>query len=176
MIDAESSASNAQVSTPEAQALERERELADRLELEIDRLRRARPDLDARIDRATNILVTHLSCRSQNVILVRVGVNGQRHILVASCTHRGAVYVVNPGDWSCSCPDYHRRGGEGPCKHVICCWLWRASMLPRKRVCDGCQERFPRRSLTEVRHEHHNEEYFPGDALCRSCADAAGMG
>jgi hypothetical protein len=39
------------------------------------------------------------------------------------------VYVVDPGDWSCTCPDHHRRGRG--CKHALACWaLWRASARP----------------------------------------------
>ncbi len=104
--------------------------IAERIEQELDRLRRfadaARPALATRIDRAGDILVTHLSCRRSNVIRVRVGADGPRFLVSGS---GGAVYVVDPASWECSCPDAHRRG-KG-CKHALACWaLWRASARP----------------------------------------------
>ncbi len=100
--------------------------IAERIEQELDRLRAARPALATRIDRAGNILVTHLSCRRQRMIRVRVGLDGPRFLVSGS---GGAVYVVDPASWDCSCPDAHRRG-KG-CKHALACWaLWRASARP----------------------------------------------
>ena len=94
-------------------------EAAEAVERELARLRTARPALASRISRAENILVTHLSCRRRRVIRVRVR-DGRARFLVASQGSAGAVYVVDPGDWSCSCPDHHRRGAG--CKHSIACW------------------------------------------------------
>ena len=100
--------------------------LAERVERELERVRAARPALSSCIGRAENILVTHLSCRRQRVIRVRVGAAGARFLVNGS---GGAVYVVDPADWSCTCPDVHRRG-KG-CKHALACWaLWRASARP----------------------------------------------
>ena len=96
---------------------------AEAFEWELARLRAARPALASRISRAENILVTHLSCRRQRAIRVRVGSGGTRFLVNGS---GGAVYVVEPGRWSCSCPEAQRRGRG--CKHSIACWaLWRAS-------------------------------------------------
>ncbi len=106
--------------------------IAERIEQELDRLRAARPALATRIDRAGNILVTHLSCRRSNVIRVRVGADGPRFLVSGS---GGAVYVVDPANWSCSCPDHHRRGRG--CKHALACWaLGRASARPALPVFD----------------------------------------
>ena len=100
--------------------------IADRVERELKRLRAARPALAPRISRAENILVTHLSCRRQRVIRVRV-TGGRARFLVSGSA--GAVYVVDPSGWSCTCPDHHRRGAG--CKHALACWaLWRASARP----------------------------------------------
>ena len=97
--------------------------IAERVERELERLRERRPHLAGRIERAGNILVTHLSCRRQRLIRVRVS-GGQARLLVRGSG--GAVYVVDPTSWSCTCPDHHRRGAA--CKHSIACWaLWRAS-------------------------------------------------
>ena len=100
--------------------------IAERIEQELARVRAARPSLSSRISRAENILVTHLSCRRQRTIRVRVR-DGRPRFLVSGSA--GSVYVVNPGDWSCTCPDHHRRGAG--CKHALACWaLWRASARP----------------------------------------------
>ncbi|MDP9426658.1 MAG: hypothetical protein M3P37_11675, partial [Actinomycetota bacterium] len=76
-------------------------ELARRIEAEVERLRRKRPVLGERLNRAAKLLVTHLSCRRQGVIRVRVA-GGRPRFLVSGSG--GAVYVVDPADWSCSCP------------------------------------------------------------------------
>ena len=92
--------------------------IAEAVERELERVRAARPHLAGRVDRAGNILVTHLSCRRQRLIRVRVGRDGRARFLVSGS--KGAVYVVDPADWSCTCPDHHRRGAG--CKHALACW------------------------------------------------------
>ena len=57
--------------------------IAERVERELGRLRAARPRLAERISRAENILVTHLSCRRQRVIRVRVDSDGRRGSIFA---------------------------------------------------------------------------------------------
>jgi ribosomal protein S27E len=67
------------------------------------------------------------------VIHVRVRDGRPRFLVNGS---GGAVYVVDPNGWGCSCPDAHRRG-KG-CKHSLACWaLWRASARPANRVAVG---------------------------------------
>ncbi len=101
-------------------------QIAQAVERELERVRVARPALATRAERAGNILVTHLSCRRQRMIRVRVR-DGRPRFLVSGSA--GAVYVVDPASWECSCPDHHRRG-KG-CKHALACWaLWRASARP----------------------------------------------
>ncbi len=100
--------------------------IAESVERELDRVRVARPALASRVGRAGNIVATHLSCRGQRVIRVRVSGGHVRFLVNGS---GGAVYVVDPASWECSCPDAHRRG-KG-CKHALACWaLWRASARP----------------------------------------------
>jgi hypothetical protein len=115
--------------------------IAGRVEEELERLRELRPALDARIGRASNILVSHLSSRRARILRVRVGADRRPRVLVASTSPGagGAIYIVSPTDgWSCSCPDFHRRGGEGVCKHAIAAYvLWRAGK--RRAGCDACQ-------------------------------------
>ncbi len=103
-------------------------QIAERVEQELARLRVARPALSSRISRAENILVTHLSCRRQRLIRVRVGADGRSRFLVRGSG--GAVYVVDPASWQCSCPDAHRRG-KG-CKHAISCWALARALRPAR--------------------------------------------
>ena len=86
--------------------------VAANVERELARVSAARPGLASRVERAGDIVVTHLSCRRQRVIRVRVR-DGRARFLVSGSG--GAVYVVDPASWSCTCPDHHRRGAG--CKH-----------------------------------------------------------
>ena len=104
--------------------------IAESVERELERLRAARPGLASRVDRAANIVATHLSCRRQRVIRVRVSGGVARFLVSGS---KGAVYVVDPASWSCTCPDAHRHG-KG-CKHALACWaLARAGGPPARRA------------------------------------------
>ncbi len=138
-------------------------ELAGRIQEEIDRLRVRRPALGERIGRAEHILVTHLACPRQRVIRVRVRQGRPRFLVNGS---GGAVYSVDPSDWSCSCPDYHRR--DATCKHAIACYvLMRASRpAPKGLRCEACGDRFPRRVMVEVQ---QSLTYHEGDLLCTPC-------
>ena len=112
--------------------------LAERFEEELARLRQARPALSDRLDRASNILVCHLSSPPRSRPLrCRIRKGGRRVMLVSSLTSAGVVYEVDPRDWSCSCPDYSRRGTG--CKHALSGWiLMRAATRKGCRVCvDG---------------------------------------
>ncbi|MDP9481485.1 MAG: SWIM zinc finger domain-containing protein [Actinomycetota bacterium] len=145
-------------------------ELAGRIEQELERLRAKRPGLSSRIDRAANLLVTHLACPRQRPIRVRVRQGRPRFLVNGS---GGAVYSVDPSDWSCSCPDYHRR--DATCKHAIACYvLMRASRpAPKGLRCEACGERFPRRVMVEVQESLTFQE---GALLCTPCwidSDAA---
>jgi len=93
------------------------------------RLREARPHLESRLDRAATIVVVHLSSAARTrPIRCRIRKDGRRAYLVSSLTSGGAVYEVSPLDWSCSCPDYRRRGAA--CKHGIAAWIL-ANAAPR---------------------------------------------
>jgi hypothetical protein len=176
--------------------------IAEQVEAEFVRLRVARPALASRIDRAENLLVSHLSCRRTRMVRVRVSSatdNKARFLVQGS---GGAVYVVDPASWQCSCPDAHRRS-KG-CKHSILCWaLWRASCRPAPLLCDeedllgedlefeasskeasskksasceGCGRTFSHSELIEVTEYHESLTFFPGDRLCvGECAGAHGI-
>ena len=167
--------------------------IAEAVERELARVRAARPSLSSRIARAENMLVTHLSCRRQRVIRVRVS-GGRPRFLVSGS--KGAVYVVDPRSWECSCPDHHRRGAV--CKHSIACWaLWRASAArpaavegfehvgeivgravpPGPLPCASCRDRVPVRELVEVGPEQaeHSLEVREGELYCCPCAKRCGV-
>jgi len=111
--------------------------IAEAVEQEIERLRELRPYLESRIDRASSILVVQLSSRPRaRPVWVRVQGNRKR-FLVSSLSEAGAVYVVDPEDWSCSCPDYRRR--DQACKHALAAYvLKRVARGPRKG-CSTCE-------------------------------------
>ncbi len=100
---------------------------AQRIEREVARLKEARPELVGRIDRAVTILVVHLSSPPRSRPLrCRVRGDGRSVLLVSSLSSTGAVYLVEPGTWQCSCPDFHR-GSTGVCKRGLAGWiLWAA--------------------------------------------------
>ncbi len=100
---------------------------AERIEREVARLKVARPELVGRIDRAVTILVVHLSSTpSRRPLRCRVRRDGRSVLLVSSLSASGAVYLVDPETWQCSCPDFHR-GSTGVCKHGLAGWiLWAA--------------------------------------------------
>lgn len=96
--------------------------LLDRIEQEIDRLKRARPGLEARITKASNILVAHLAGRpAMPVVRVRISKTGRPRFLFTSLTGNGAVYTVDPVSWQCSCPDHQRR--DAACKHGLAAYV-----------------------------------------------------
>ena len=150
--------------------------IAERAEAEIAHLRKKRPALSERIDRAGNILVMHMSCPHSRVVRVRVGADRRARFLVSSANCRGAVYSVTPGEWTCSCPDHQQRSRGG--KHAIACYvLWRAALPAHglaQHPCAGCGLRLHRRDLVELNEDNHdNLTYCHGDMLCRECADEA---
>jgi SWIM zinc finger len=99
----------------------------DAVEDQIARLRRARPHLEKRISKAEHILTMHFAMPGRHIIRARV--RGEHvHYLVRGSG--GAVYTVDPHDWSCSCPDYHRRGGV--CKHALACWALSTAPVEQK--------------------------------------------
>jgi SWIM zinc finger len=103
--------------------------IADAVEEALARLRAARPYLESRMDRAATIVVVHLSSAARTrPIRCRIRKNGKRVFLVASLSAGGAVYEVDAQDYSCSCPDFHRRGAA--CKHGIAAWIL-ASAIPQ---------------------------------------------
>jgi hypothetical protein len=113
-------------------------QIAEAIEKEIEHLRRLRPHLEARLDRACGILVVHLATPKARILKVRVGADRRPRVLVSS-TNGGGVYVVDPRSWSCTCPDWHRRDGTSPCKHALAAFiLWRAGRRREEKGCERC--------------------------------------
>lgn len=135
-------------------------DVAERCEAEFDRLKVARPALLSRISRAENILVTHLSCPKASIIKPRVRGEELVGYLVKGSSASGAVYRVEAGTFSCSCPDYHRSGLAG-CKHGIVCYVLGRAFRPAPILQVG------RRCAAEpkmTRHGVAKETTVPGDA------------
>ncbi len=154
--------------------------MADAVEEVLARLRGARPHLEGRIDRAATYLVVHMSSSTRTrPIKIRVRKNGRPVFLVASLSHGGAVYEVDPQDWSCSCPDHHRRGAA--CKHSIAAWVLATASNapepepPKEIRCEGCGEVLPRDRLIEVQEGQAGETLNPGMRVCRMCARDHGL-
>ncbi len=162
--------------------------IAESIEHELDRVKAARPSLASRVERAENILAVHLSCRRQNLIKVRVSNGGARFLVSGS---KGAVHVVDPASWSCTCPDHHRRGSG--CKHSIACWaLWRAgasrpalsglthvgdiieSAIRPVATCVSCGDRRLVEDLVEAV-EGDNLTHDAGTRFCRPCVLSSGV-
>jgi GNAT superfamily N-acetyltransferase len=119
----------------DARAFGNREAVAAAIEEELARLKELRPGLEARIDRASHLLVVHLSDPRSGTISVRIDAKRRCRFLVRSLTS-GGIYVVEPGEagWSCSCPDYRRR--NAPCKHLVAAWCLRAA--DRRARSTGC--------------------------------------
>src|SRR4051812_46389457 len=118
-------------------AVNRKRRIAEYVEDELERLRDLRPRLESRIARAAHLLVVHLSDPRQGTIHVRVSADRRPRFVVRSLTSPG-LYVVDPEVWSCSCPDFHRRGAA--CKHALAAWCLKraADRGERGKGCAQC--------------------------------------
>ena len=144
--------------------------LGERIEEELARLREARPILDARIDRAATIVVVQLSSSPRTrPIKCRIRRGGKRVLLVASLRAGGVTYEVCPENWTCSCPDFHRKGTG--CKHGIAAWtLWRVS-LPRE--VQAHVDRIDENARVLVAdHARAHDDDEEGEQPCPACEDS----
>ena len=124
-------------------------QLAASIEAEIERIRRARPRLSSRLDRASNLLLLQLaSPPRQRPVKVRIAAGGERRFLVRSTSSRGVVYSVDPATYSCSCPDAHRRGVG--CKHGLCCFILEKAARTQKKGCSACDRGWVYRAVKIV--------------------------
>ncbi len=138
------------------------------MEIELSRLRAARPHLEDRIDRASTILLHQLtSPPRQRPIRCRIGALGPK-FLIRSSRDRGATYVINPKIWRCSCPDVHRTGKKG-CKHVLASYvLWRLA-ADSERPC-ACVDGYVFIGHTELVNADTGEVVETVDKIaCRRC-------
>lgn len=113
--------------------------IAAAVEETLVRLKRARPHLEGRIDRAAGYLVVQLSSASSTrPIRCRVRKNGKRVYLVASMSRPGIVYEVDPSGWACTCRDFFRNGLG--CKHSLASYtLTKATVPPPQTSEDAAQ-------------------------------------
>jgi hypothetical protein len=103
---------------------------------------------------------------------VRVSSAGERaRFLVNSLNHAGAVYEVHPEQWSCSCPDYHRR--DAPCKHVLASYVLkrvaREAARPRKG-CEVCTDGWVYLAEDVIDAESGEARTYHNPIRCRRCA------
>jgi hypothetical protein len=154
--------------------------VVETIEREISCLRRARPHLATRIERAEHIIVTQLSTSNgTRPVKVRIHADGSRSYTVRSCSKLRRVYTVRGGTLECDCPDARRLSETPPaCKHGIACFVLDRVLVaprpvnghaPRTSLCSGCGERVPSGELTEVQDYHESLSYFEGDTLCAGC-------
>jgi hypothetical protein len=124
------------------------------------------------------LLVSSLSCRRQRVIRMRANAAGARFIVDGS---GGAVYVVNPGDWSCSCPAHYRRGSG--CQHALACWALAKAAGRRASArtgalhpCASCGDAVLGHEAVEVGPDKAQMgDAFKGQRFCRQCGRRRGV-
>jgi hypothetical protein len=110
--------------------------LAERIEVEIAQIRAAGPALESRLNRASTLLVTQLSCSSSlRPIRARIAADGTCRFLVSSSYSPRTTYRVVPGTFECSCPDARR--GKG-CKHSLACFILEKAARTQKKGCSAC--------------------------------------
>jgi SWIM zinc finger len=129
---------NARASDQSARASSKCERIVEAVEEELARLREKRPGLASRVDRASHLLVVHLSDPGSRTIRAKIDAKRRCRFLVRSLTS-GGIYVVDPGEagWTCSCPDYRRR--NAPCKHLVAAWCLRAAdRRAQRKGCSAC--------------------------------------
>jgi hypothetical protein len=151
--------------------------LSLRIEEELSRLYTARPELSVRIDRASSLVVRHLSVPPrQRSIKVRLSKTGP-HFLVASASVAGAVYTVDPHrGFRCSCPDAITRRSQA-CKHSLAAWLlWKVSLSQDYAECAACGWRSRKRHMVLLHADNHDGlTHCHGDRICAGCAEEEGI-
>lgn len=163
---------NARASDQNSRAFTNRERISEAVEEELARLREKRPGLVSRIDRASHLLVVHLSDPRSGTIRVRIDAKRRCRFLVRSLTS-GGIYVVDPAEagWSCSCPDYHRR--NAPCKHIVAAWcLKRATDRGAQRKgCALCINGWVYVGEDVIDSETGEVSTFHNPIRCRRCAD-----
>jgi hypothetical protein len=161
----------ARASDQNARAFTNRERISEAVEDELARLREKRPGLVSRIDRASHLLVVHLSDPRLGTIRVRIDAKRRCLFLVRSLTS-GGVYVVGPGEagWSCSCPDYHRR--NAPCKHLVAAWCLKraADRRAQRKGCAVCVDGWVYVGEDLVDAETGEVRTFHNPVRCRGCA------
>jgi hypothetical protein len=161
---------NARASDQNARAFANRERISEAVEDELARLREKRPGLVSRIDRASHLLVVHLSDPRSGTIRVRIDAKRRCRFLVRSLTS-GGIYVVDPAEagWSCSCPDYHRR--NAPCKHIVAAWCLRfADRRARRKGCAVCVDGWVYVGEDVIDSETGEVTTFHNPIRCRRCA------
>jgi SWIM zinc finger len=154
----------------DARAFGNREAVAAAIEEELARLKELRPGLEARIDRASHLLVVHLSDLRVGTIRVRIDAKGRCRFLIRSLTS-GGIYVVDPAEagWSCSCPDYYRR--NAPCKHLVAAWCLKraADRGAQRKGCAVCVDGWVYVGEDLVDAETGEVRTFHNPVRCRRC-------
>jgi Pyruvate/2-oxoacid:ferredoxin oxidoreductase delta subunit len=145
---------------------------AERVEQELTRLYRARPELADRIDRAARIIVVQLSSPTHlRPVRARIGSGGRRcRFLVDSSSTGGVVYSVDPSSFSCGCPDF-RRSSVAACKHGIAVWL--LLKIASERGCRHCLGGWVFVGAEAINQETGEVVEVVDRIRCRRCGGAA---
>jgi SWIM zinc finger len=143
--------------------------ISEAVEEELARLREKRPGLVSRIDRASHLLVVHLSDPRSGTIRVRVGADRRPRFVVRLLTSPG-LYVIDPKVWSCSCPDFHRR--DAVCKHVLAAWCLKraADRRVQRKGCALCINGWVYVGEDVIDSETGEVTTFHNPVRCRRCA------
>jgi SWIM zinc finger len=162
---------NARASDQNARAFANRERISEAVEDELAWLREKRPGLVSRIDRASHLLVVHLSDPRSGMIRVRIDAKRRCRFLVRSLTS-GGIYVVDPAEagWSCSCPDYHRR--SAPCKHLVATWCLKraADRGAQRKGCALCINGWVYVGEDLIDSETGEVTTFHNPIRCRRCA------
>jgi hypothetical protein len=144
--------------------------LAERTEVEIARIRAARPALESRLDRAGTLLVTQLSCSSPlRPIRARIAADGTCQFLVGSTSSPRTTYSVVPGTFECSCPDARRRG-KG-CKHSLACFILERAARTQQKGCGACNRGWVHRTVEVVNPATGEVAEAINTTRCTRCSD-----
>jgi hypothetical protein len=152
----------------DARAFANRGRIVEIVERELERLRKLRPSLEARIDRASGILLLQLASPPRTrPVRVRVR-GGEARFLVPSSSVGGEQYSVNPEAWSCDCPDFRRRGAA--CKHVLASYVLRRAAHAPSKGCQVCFEGWVHIGEDVVDAETGEVNTFHNPVRCRRCA------
>jgi hypothetical protein len=159
---------NARASGQDARTAANRERIAEAVEEELERLRKLKPGLESRIDRASGILLLQLASPPRTrPVRVRIH-GGEARFLVSSSSVGGAVYAVNPKRWSCNCPDFYRRSAA--CKHVLASYVLKRAARGAPKGCQVCVDGWVYIGEDVIDSSTGEVSTFYNPIRCRRCA------